>query len=167
MIKEHIELLLKQKLISKRKFERETTFKIDKSVSDDSFSEKAKQEIISNYFNVSETYLNEKINYNFLLRFGNVFIICIFIAILIPLTIIFLNKSIDTIYLLIGPIIACSLLVPTIIFYRNYKLIILLMIPLFFAFYLLGLFGVYYFVLRNPSQRISNLIFGNPLFFTI
>ena len=161
MIKERILLLLQQKLISKRKFEKKTGLNISSSFSDSSFSDDPREGAVSNYFNVSKTYLNEIFDYNFLLKFGNFFIIGIFIVSLIPLIVVYANKSIDTIYLLISSIMACVFLIPTMLFYRRYRLCVLLLIPLFFAFYLLGLFTTYTLLFGNKFLRSeTNLIFG-------
>lgn len=160
MIKENILLLLKQRLISRWKFEKETGLNIKESFSCDYDScDDAKIAIISKYFNVSKTFFGKKLRYNFLIKIANLLISIVFLASLAPLIFIYANKSVDLIYLLITPLITCSILVPIMIYYRKFSLSVLLLIPILFSFYLLGLYTMYTGVLKFDG-RLTNILLG-------
>ena len=160
MVKEHILLLLKQRLISRRRFEKKTGVNIEESFSNDHLNyDETKIKIVSNYFNVSKSYFEKGFRYNLFLKYGNIFILLFFFMFLIPLIFLYSNKNIELIYLLIMPVISVSILIPIMICYRKFSLSILLLIPLLFSFYLLGLYTMYVGVLRYDA-RIIQIIFG-------
>ena len=139
MNKEIIDLLLQQRLITKRNFERKTglsysDFSIDKPKNDDTIL----REQLSSFFNLPEEVFDCDKKPNFFLKHGNLFIFIVSLLSISSLIIAYRNRF---------PIISITIssinmlvLLSTYFFYRKFLASILLVILFFYSVFLLGLF---------------------------
>lgn len=139
MNKEIIDLLLQQRLITKRSFERKTglsysDFSIDKPKNEDSLL----REQLSSFFNLPEEVFDCEKKPNFFLKHGNLFI---FIVSLLSISsLIIAYRNIFPIVSLTISSINMLVLLSTYFFYRKFLVSILLIILFFYSVFLFGLF---------------------------
>ena len=161
MNKDRVELLLKQKLISRKKLERNISKKYNELFTTHDLSDNEITNELSSFFGVSRLYLEKDFSYHFFLKFGNVIIFALFVICSFLMLFFYFNKSVDLIAILVSSLSTSLVLTMSIFYYRHFRMSVVLFIPLIFAIYLLGIFTFYYkflgFYHRIPSIFLGTL----------
>ncbi|HHT67107.1 MAG TPA: hypothetical protein GX010_02645 [Erysipelotrichaceae bacterium] len=145
MIAKRIELLRKQKLISKKNLEKRIGEYSSKS--SDEKEDEEKIEKAAAFFNVSTNYLKSDFNYHVFLRFGNIFIsVFCLISTLVMLLTFNINQDGHLFTNFLISVFVFLTICPILFYYRHFRLSLLLFIPLFISIYLIGYYSFIIFV---------------------
>lgn len=123
------------------------------------FSDNGTANEVCSFFGVSRHYLEKNFTYHFFLKFGNVIIISLFLIFSSLMLFLYLNKSIDLMPIFVSSLSTSIIIATTVVYYRKFRLHVVLFIPLILAVYLLGIVTFYYKIL-GFDHRVASIFLG-------